>query len=173
MAAPSLGQKYCYRADPEKCFGERVRRDFLGAETGEPQPPHGGCPYVELAKQCDWLLMLGGPVQKCYRCEYAVLEDGNDSWKHRRPLPSTFPSGQLLRIKCWAEQYAPVTPATLPGKAEGEYTASCAAGSWFGPSGTLSEFACGACIQLVQHVYLAYQSQHRQDIHVDSLLALQ
>ncbi|CAE7234863.1 unnamed protein product [Symbiodinium natans] len=174
LMAVSRTGKFCHRADPTKCFGSYLRRSFLGAGT-EPTKasvPGGPCPYEDLARQCDWQLILGGPVQDCYRCDYAVLDDM--SWQQKRPLPETFSSGQQLRVACWSAHFAPVTAAAMPGKVPDKYTVSCAAGSWFGPKGqALQEFACGACVQLVRPGYATHQSQHRQELYFSPSVKMQ
>ena len=154
----------CHRADPQQCFAIRLRRMFLGAGTGG-HLPGGGCPFEALARQCDWHLMLGmTAVQACYQCDYAFLDDRD--WQHKRHLPSSFPSGQQLRISCWEERYAPVTLAETPGLAADSYTVTCAGGSWSGPAGRLlSEFSCGACVQLVQPRYDTYYVQQHQELY--------
>ena len=212
LMAVSRTEKFCHRADPKKCFGSYFRRRFLGAGT-EPSSlavvPGGRCPYEDLASQCDWQLILGGPVQvpcisfrvhvsavvelvygcrgsmvlvsnpggpvqDCYRCDYALVDAGDMGWQQKRPLPKAFVSGQQLRIACWSAHYTPVTAASVPGTVPDSYTVSCAGGSWFGPSGrALEEFACSPCLQLAQPGYATHQSQHQQELYFSPSVKMQ
>ncbi|CAE6961785.1 unnamed protein product [Symbiodinium natans] len=156
-AIPSAQDKYCVRADPQACFAIRQRRTFLGAGTGGGEVPGGVCLHEDLARQCDWLRMLGvQSVESCYKCDFAL--PGDLSWQQKVPLP-TFTSGWQLKASCWTERYTPVAQAS--------YTVTCAAGRFFGPSSDagFGSFECAACIQLVQRDYSTYQLQNHQELY--------
>ena len=171
VALPGSNARYCQRADPGECWVVQQRRDFLGAGTGR---FGGSCLYEALAQQCDWHLMLGmQSVGSCYQCDYAILDDMG--WQDKRPLPSTFMSGQQLGVSCWAERYAPATPATKPGQPPKNLTVTCAAGKWLDLSGSPARtaFACSPCVQLVRKGYATYFLQNHQELYFTPSMGIQ
>ena len=153
--------QYCHTADPEACWAVTGRRNFLAA-AGAASSKFVACAWLKLIQQCDHKILVGGAgVQVCGKCTHRELRFVQMPTKS--PLPATFKHGQAISLSCWQERFAAVSK----NGAAGDQSLVCVAGKWYNSLGTLglSDFACGACIQVANSSYLLWDRQKRQELY--------
>ncbi|CAE8698862.1 unnamed protein product, partial [Polarella glacialis] len=168
-AMPTPKKQYCRVADPEKCWAVSGRRSLLRASRAEDRL---SCEWMDLISQCDHKLLMGGAgVEKCARCTYK--DAGTQSFGHKTVIPTSFAHGQKLGVSCWQERFR-AAPVASGSKSGGE-TLTCVSGSWMDTSGQpgLSNFACGACLQVVSPPYMQLDSRNQQELYFASILEVQ
>ncbi|CAE8592794.1 unnamed protein product, partial [Polarella glacialis] len=168
-AMPTPQKQYCRVADPEKCWAVSGRRSLLRASRAEDRL---SCEWMDLISQCDHKLLMGGAgVEKCARCAYK--DASTQSFIHKTVIPTSFAHGQKLGVSCWQERFRAAPVAS--GSRSGGETLTCVSGSWMDTSGQpgLSNFACGACLQVVSPPYMQLDSRNQQELYFASILEVQ
>jgi hypothetical protein len=159
---------FCRIADPEKCWAVSGRRNFLSAGV---QTLQSDCVHRHLIEQCDHKLLVGGTgVEHCSRCMYMKAVEQNFETKIQ--LPQTFEHGQKIGASCWQERFRPV-PAGAG--ATGTETLTCVSGRWLDTGGALglTNFACGACLQIASPPYSDLATRGKQELYFTDIMEVQ
>jgi hypothetical protein len=167
-AMPDSSKKYCHVADPELCWAVTGRRSSMRAN---PSSERLECEFLNLVAQCDQKLLIGGfGINSCSRCSYKAVDDV--VFDHKIAIPKTFVHGQKLGVSCWQERFR-AAPAGAGAKTS--ETITCVSGSWIDSGGALglSDFSCGACIQIVSPPYAMLDKRGKQELYFASNIEVQ
>eukprot|EP00928_Gymnodinium_smaydae_P020065 TRINITY_DN1774_c0_g1_i2.p1 TRINITY_DN1774_c0_g1~~TRINITY_DN1774_c0_g1_i2.p1 ORF type:complete len:4665 (+),score=549.86 TRINITY_DN1774_c0_g1_i2:454-13995(+) len=153
-------KRVCRVANAHACWAETKRRQYLtqGFTVGHT------CWMEELARLCDYYIILGLHLEQCMRCEYRYV-DSDPSWEEKKLLPKTFANGETLGVSCWAERYAgrDGSGAFAPDGV----AIKCIDGSWVSSSGEagLGGFECVQCVQVASFGYKDLLQDRKQELY--------
>lgn len=168
VGMPETGKELCRVADPEKCWAVSGRRGLLKANAPEDRVD---CEWRDLIEQCDHKLLLGGyGVEKCARCTYR--DPNKMKYAHKKPVPENFQHGAKVSVSCWEERFR---STLLSGGATGGESLTCVSGKWYASDGSLglSNFACGACLQIASPPYRQLDARKKQELYFTDITEVQ
>ena len=166
LAAMNKNVMACAIANPVLCMHTTVRRRFLldtrPDDVAFLQP---ACLNHDLMNACQHKLMLGGiGVGECGPCTFgdtSAASASNEmvSGVFKSPLVGAS-HGQALQVQCWQERYVVLKKTGSSG------FITCLDGRWVDADGFsgLSNFACGACIQIVGTTYMDLYTRGYQEL---------
>eukprot|EP00928_Gymnodinium_smaydae_P052296 TRINITY_DN360_c0_g4_i1.p1 TRINITY_DN360_c0_g4~~TRINITY_DN360_c0_g4_i1.p1 ORF type:complete len:4318 (-),score=748.48 TRINITY_DN360_c0_g4_i1:161-13114(-) len=159
--APRLESRVCMVANPEMCWKNAKRRQYLTQGGDLPSEFLA----ENLVRDCDYFSIIGLRVENCMRDKFKIMPTASTSWQEKKQMPKTFDNGAVVGVSCWSERYRGKTPKG--GIKPDGIAIKCINSNWVNDEGEIGigGFTCEACVQVASSGYQDLQKAGKQELY--------